>query len=352
MKKLMASLLLLCIAFGAWAFPPVVVIGVDGAAGLGSSDPSGLYTLGASATMDYRTIFGESSYFGTWLDLSLAWDLAALPLASDSEGIGFVVGTSVEAVEIEAGAGMTASTGYLGGSPGGTAEWHALVQLPFVDHRAAAGLAYSGHFSYAPDSPTDRTSHSGKVFVEHSPSLQLGYLVAVDGEVELYAEAPILDGAGSPTSVNRSDYLFGLTSELEGLSGYFTSWDIRAEGGVRLSNANRYIDFTAAVEPDSEARVYGRLTGGIQSSPAREWGLNGAFSIDGAAYLARGALVDGVPSGETASFLTSSISASTVWSPSAHLYLTLAGDGSISLSNDSDFRGWSLQLSAAVDYRF
>ncbi len=118
--------------------------------------------------------------------------------------------------------------------------------------------------------------------VEQDRSLAFGWGLETLGSWEYYPDWDTLEVTGETADETRRDLRVEAAATMEGLIGFFHTWDVRLSAGRLFSNANRWIEDgdLSELEKNSEDRVYAGINGALELSPHRNIGIELGLGLD------------------------------------------------------------------------
>jgi len=354
---LLAGVILVAAAATAAAesYPPTITFGAM-AEGLlypsvGRTDS--VLGLQANGLLGWRSPLGSSGgYLALSADADVTGYFFANPAFADSENLDLLFSLPAGTNRLEINTGLSASAlGTLSESPYVQPDWELEYRLERGRREVRPYLAYKGRYRYEPLAAADVLYQGAELGFLHRPSIRLGYQLGLEGGWELWPEYDIVDGAGSPTADKRQDMLVALNGEVEGLAGYFLTWNAAAKTGLRLSNGNRYLADALTVQGNSESAWLLQAEAGFGWSPHRRLDLQVLGFGRGDFYMERMALNEGgLPAGDKLNVLSTGVSVRADWTLDDRLYFVGSAEGAWRLSNDPAERRWSLSLGAGIEY--
>jgi len=232
-------------------------------------------------------------------------------------------------------------------------QWKAGFKINRGKRKLNPFFFYTGSYLYQKEGWEDVLVQGGEGGFEFRPSIKNGYGLTFYGGWEYRPEYPLYGEGGSITGDNRRDIVFNLAGEADGLSGYFTDWNIKIGGGLRSSNANRYIEELSFLDERSECRVFLNQEGELTWSPHRMVMVQLNLLFGEQFYLAREALdADKNRTGENLRIFTTRAGFRMDWTPDDTIFLVLQGSGTFNMANDPAKTGLSLSLGGGVELSF
>ncbi len=323
------------------ALDPVFVLG-SGAGASWVKEPgesANLYPYGeVSGTVGYRGLFGEEGYYAASLYGGLRYYGEELSDFADEQMVALELGAPLGPLSLEIDGAFSSSFYNLDNGVSLLPDWELLVRPdPWTRGLTPRGT-YFGSYQYEEEGTADRLIQGVRLGVEGDPSIRFGWFADLLGAYERFP-----DQDASPEGGTRQDGRFSLVLGGDGLIGFFTSWELENETGVRLSNA----------ESPTEDRFFSALDGALQFSPVQELGIEVGMTAEEARYFDREAVEeDGTLSGTPLNQFTLSGLLRLDYTPNGALYFVLEGEAGRSFSRDLRFEGWSSRLSLEVEYSF
>ena len=356
LSVLLVFLIGLAPGVAAQAYPPTVAVGLFAenllypAAGTAGS----VFGVHATGLLGWRGPLGAT---GGYVSLSADGDLACHfygnPLFSDTENLDLLVSLPLGGNRLEIATGLSASLlGTLDTSPFVQPDWRLLYRLERGRRKVRPYVAYEGRYRHEPLAEEDVLYQGAELGILHRPSIRLGYQVGLKGGWELWPDQILVDAGGDPLGQRREDALILLDGRLEGLAGYFLTWNLGAKGGIRLSNANRWLE-GGQFEADSESAWVLHGEGALSWSPHRRLNLQAGVFARSDVYFERNALTESDDlSGVALKVLSTGVTGRLDWTLDDRLYFVASGDGGWRLSNDPNERRWSTALRLGLEYSF
>jgi len=342
-------ILVLAVRLPVHGYAPALILGTYGE-GLLTADGSGEAALRVSGLLSWRSLLAERAslafYAGSVLDRTMV-DTQRL---YDSHTL------SVESL-IRSSAGLLTGECGLSGSFTGTLEG----QSPFLrpDWRIGydgyredlrASVTYSGYYLNQPETNEDSLFQGLTLALEAHPSIRIRYGVEILGGWERWPEWFLYDAGGGETDEKRDDFLGSLKVSAGGLIGFFHDWSIAAEGGVRWSDANRFL---SSLEEGSESVLFFAVNGDWAWSPHRQVSLEiGAFAREDL-YIQRDALtLAGASLGVPLRVFSAGADLRGDWTPNDRLFLVLEVSASRRFSNEPGESWWNCLGRAGIELSF
>lgn len=204
-------------------------------------------------------------------------------------------------------------------------------------------LAYSGSWIYQESGGDDRLANQLAASFSWLGASFRNYTVELRGESLYWFESYLLNESGVPTETRRSDLSVSLFGEAKGLAGYFLDWDLQVQGGIQLTNDNIL---------SSDLGFY-TLQALLSWSPVRKVNIRSNLYGEGRFWFHQmveeedGSLSD-IPLQRHD--LGCSLDGELTFND--RLYLLLGFSGELNLSNDPALQGWSVSISAGLEYSF
>lgn len=342
-------LLLLAAGLPVHGYAPTLILGVYGE-GLLTEDGSGAAAVRAGSLLSWRRLLGEKAslalHAGSILDRTLV----------DGQRLYDYHTLSIDAL-IQSPSGFIFGESGLSGSLAGTLEgqsrflrpdWRIGYEAQWEEIRAS--VSYKGYYFNQPETNEDSLFQGFTLGLEAYPSVRIRYGLEILGGWERWTEWFLHNAGGGETAEKRDDFLGSLKVSTGGLIRYFHDWSIAAEGGVRWSDANRYI---SSLEEGSESYLFFTVNGDWAWSPNRQVSLEfGAFARQDL-YIQRDALtLAGTLSGVPLRVFSAGADFRGDWTPNDRLFLVLEASASRRSANEPGESRWNCLGRAGVEFSF
>lgn len=352
-KRVVLAVLMLPIAAVLWAQAPLVVF-VGSTEVTAGSSLAGVVTpeISAAIDLDWRVPTGQSGYAALWSSIRLETAPLGGFLLTDRETLGLEIGGFPAGIDLTASSSITASTGLLGSAAQVEPAWSLAGLVPIGQRSLSLGAEYSGTYRWRESDTVDRVENRLTFRTVVEPSFTAAYQCDLTGGLDLFPATYLLDSDGISTAEQRRDFVLLAKFSMDTLRDYFTRWTAEASSGARLSNANRYLATTNALEIASENRIFGSVAAGLSLSPARSLGIDLSLAADAAQYLSRAAINEtSEPLPTTLAYLRSIAGITVDWSPNGRFFLvgTISAVGAI--ANDPLYAGWSSTAGLSAEWR-
>jgi len=356
LKRLILAISAACICSvgSLYAYEPTATLGVFAEQLIfPSAGRTGYLTdIQFSGLFGWSTRLGSGSYLNLSANGELNTYLYSNPVLSDREQLDLQVSAPFGSNRLDITAGLDASMlGTLVSPAYFNPDWQLKYRLERGRRKLRPYAAYVGYYLYQPDGTEDALYQGGEVGFLYNPSIRRGYQVGLEAGMENWTESYLFDAAGNPTQEGRRDVLVKVNGEVNGLLGFFLSWTLDGQAGLRWSNANRYVNLQ--LEDNSESSWFLYEEANISWSPHRQVDIQlGAFGRQ-ELYLDRQALTSsGVLSGDPLRIISTGLNARLDWTPDDRLYLVATGEGSWRLANDPNEGRWNIAVGAGLEYGF
>lgn len=351
---IMLSVLTVASSFG---LAPTLVLGGFGGTGSFSLSPSPSTPygdVGINESFGWRQAFGSGRYFSIASQGSVAAYAATLQGFLDNEAIDAELGIPSGANTMIFGGGFKSSDQNQSGYGSYILPyWSGEYRFARTNSGLQPSLTYGGRYVYQQLGGDNHFVEALALKLDRSSTVRFDGYLGLDGAWELWPQQPILSSTGSATSSLRQDGLVNLSVGAQGLAGYFLVWNTGLSAGVRVSNANEYLNATSQLLPGSEARLTQKGNASLAWSPTRSFSASLSAEAQNDAYLTRDALTSG------GTLTTSKLDVISVgggakvsWTPDGRTYFVLRANGSRTFSNDPSFPQWSFDVSGGVEYSF
>ncbi len=359
MPRIRWILAMLCLSgfFGpaAYGYSPTLLFGLEGGGYAFESPEDGEDVLPLAAVnllAGWRNSLPDGGYLGLAASARVLSYFGSPLISTDSEKLDLEAGLPLGRNLVELEGGLDASTMGDGEDPAhAQPRWQA--GLRFGPEGAQGILSYRGSYLYQPGDVEDFLYQGLRLRGEWERSIQLGLTAGLEAGWEYWPEYWLLDGSGSPSGVARQDVVSSLQAGLDGLAGFFLSWNLEASAGFRWSTANRYPSAPLGLEEGSQNNLFASLRAAADWSPHRAVGLRLEGFLRQEWYLTRAALTAALAdTGESLRVLSLGLAARADWTPNDRLFLVLEGSAGRRFANDPVEERWNASLQAGVEYRF
>lgn len=350
-RKILFLLLLTVVLSDGFAFPPVTVVGSDldlFINPIATGDIAATTVGGIRFALSWREHIDRGGYVSLDGRLGVRSSLSGELALSDSEEVSVELGLPVGTDELVVGAGMSSSF-LLNGTARALLETSWSADYRFSTQSGWMGFVSNGRYRFSESDADDMLAQDAGVGLLVAPSVRLSTEASLCAGYELWPDDPVFDNTGSPTGERRRDVTVELDTDFRGLWGYFTTWSAGGLAGLRLSNANRFVNETGELQPDSENRITGELSAGLCSSPTREFGISVSAAVRDTWYYGRAA---GASDGSDSNRLSTSVVLGSDYNPADGLFVVASLSGLATISSDSSQVGWSLRAGIGVEYSF
>ncbi len=340
------------------AYPPALVLGLYGQglyAAEARADPDSEAGLRASGLFSWRTAFGNGASLALHASSVLDSSVIGSNRFYDAENLVLQLLVPRDSNSILFDGGL--STSALGTLTGDQAhlrpDWSLSLRHRVEGESPLLFLAFRGYYLYQPDGDDDALYQGAALGFEASPGIRLRYGLTLEGGWEGWPESPLFGPSGSPLEERRRDFPFRLAASAEGLLGYFFDWKLEAEGGLRLSNANRFLETTALLEEGSERLLFVGGSGRWGWSPHRHVALDMEIFARQDLYLERDALTEtGALSGQPLRVFSAGAELHGDWTPDDRLFLVGDISAARRFANEEGENRWTFIARAGVEYSF
>lgn len=334
-------LIFLSLPVSLYALDPVIILGGGGgAAWFKEPDSSATFAPFSeiNGTLGYRGFLSDDGYYAISLYGGLRYYADEINDLEDEQLFYLELGTPLGGLDLEAEASFSSSFYNLDRGLLLFPDWRVKLTPGEWTHSVTPRGIYIGSYRFEEDAVTDKLLQGVRLGVEAEPSIRFAWYADFLAAYERFPDQDI--GPGGDV---RQDGRYSLLLGADGIIGFFTSWEIENETGVRLSNAQ---------QPEQD-RLFSELDGTIRFSPLQEVGLEVGATVREEYYLHRDALSeDGSPTGSALQETSLSGLIRVDYTPNGALYFVLEGGAGRSFSRDPAFEGWSSRLSLQVEYSF
>jgi len=357
-KRLALLCIILCIVSlgSAHGYDPTVVLGLFAEELIfpGNGTAGYLTNIQLNGLIGWRTKLGSASYFALNASAELNNYLYSSPVSSDSENLEMEASFPIGPNRLDVMAGLGASLlGTVTASAYARPDWQIKYRLEPGRRKLSPFIAYKGYYLYQHIDTDDALYQGVEIGFVYRPSVRLGYQTSLEGGWEGWLESALYDSAGNTTSDKRNDLLLKANGQLQGLVGYFVSWQLGSDVGLRWSNANRYVDSLSQLEENSESNWFINCEASLGWSPHRQVDFHVGAFVRQEFYLERKALThEGDLSEQAMRVLSTGMNLRFDWTPNGRLYLVCEGAGSWRLSNDPNEELWNVTVGLGVEYSF
>jgi hypothetical protein len=340
------------------AYPPVLILGLYGQglyASEAGADPYSEAGLRASGVFSWRTALANGASLALHASSILDRSVVGSNSLYDAENFILQLLVPRDSSSILFDGGLSASgLGTLSGDQAHLRpDWNLSLRHRLEGKTTLVFLSLRGYYLYQPDGEEDALYQGAALGFEASPGIRLRYGLTLEGGWEGWLESPLFAPSGDPLDEKRRDFPITLSASAEGLLGYFFDWKLEAETGLRLSNANRFLETSGLLEEGSERLVFLGGGGRWGWSPRRNVALEMEMFARQDFYLERDALTEaGFLSGQPLRVFSTGAQLHGDWTPDDRLFL--AGDISAArrFANEEGENRWTFIVRAGVEYSF
>jgi hypothetical protein len=173
--------------------------------------------IGIHGNFDYRTLIGSVGYFNltAFGEISIDPTDSAFSdyLAVDAHGLWYAGDNDVE-VTIGSESSFAGYNGY-------EAYWSPHWELAYRIQRGRTSI--NPRITYSGYATSTHISHGAQLGITRAPKVELEYSIALGGGIDTY------------TDTNQTDVFATLNYAINGLSGYFLSWNVLGSSTYRAS---------------------------------------------------------------------------------------------------------------------
>ena len=348
-RWILPFLLVLAVRLPVHGYAPALILGAYGE-GLLTADGSGEAALRVSGLLSWRSLLAERASLAFYASSVLDRTIVDNRQLYDSHTL------SIDAL-IRSPAGLLFGESGLSGSLTGTLEGQSPYLRPdwrigYEGYREnlRASVTYRGYYLNQPETNEDSLFQGFTLALEAHPSIRIRYGVEILGGWERWTEWFLYDAVGGETDEKRDDVLGSLKLSAGGMIGYFHDWTIAAEGGVRWSDANRFL---SSLEEGSESVLFFAVNADWAWSPHRQVSLEiGTFARQDL-YIMRDALTElGALSGDALRVFSAGADLRGDWTPNDRLFLVLEVSASRRFANEPGESWWNCLGRAGIEYSF
>lgn len=228
-----------------------VFLGAFGDYAYTDSPPAHSGEIGIHGNFDYRSLIGSAGYF----NLTAFGEISIDPtdsassdyLAVDAHGLWYVGDNDVE-LTLGSESSFTGYDGY-------DAYWSPHWELAYHIQRGRTSINPS--ITYSGYATSTHVSHGAQVGITRAPKVELEYSVAAGGGIDTYADA------------GQTDLFASLTYSVNGLSGYFLSWNVLGTSTYRSSDDIDREGFSGSLS--AQATLTPSSTLQVRFSPTWYW---------------------------------------------------------------------------------
>lgn len=325
-----------------WALPPVILVGA-GAGGTwitDSGDNTNFYPYyNGTLSGTYRTALSRGGYFAGSLLTDLKYYTDGIRDLDDRYVLSLQLGAPIRTNRIEVNTRVDSSFHNAGAGYFLQPAWSADLLFSTDTDAFVPRLGYFGSYRHQEDALNDRFIQGARIGFDRDLSIYFGWGMEALGAWEYYPDWFVRDSAGEISDTPRQDVRIELSGTLEGLIGFFHSWDTSVTTGVLLSNTDDWV-------PESESRWRSGITGTLQLSPHRNIGIETSATVDNDYYLERE--IDG----DRVNRLGIDGGLRLDYTPDGALFFVLDANGGWHYSNDPLLEGWNTTISGGIEYSF
>ena len=337
----------------AYAYTPTMVLGlvVEELIFPGNSTTDYLTNIQLNGLFGWSTKLESGGYFALNSSAELNSYLYSPAEFSDTENLELEATFPLGPNRLDMKAGLGASL--LGTSAYARPDWQLKYSLERGRRKLRPYVAYEGYYLYQYAGSEDALYQGAEAGFAYRPSIRLGYQASLEGGWESWLEYPLYNSTGSLTQEKRGDLLVMAKGQLDGLIGYFLSWQLDSNAGLRWSNVNRYLENLSYLEVNSASNWFIYGGGSLKWSPNRKVDLQVGTFVRPEFYLEREALTEGgALSGEVLRVISTGLNARIDWTLNDRMYLVGTGSSSWLLSNDPNEERWNVTVGLGIEHSF